>query len=321
MLYMAGDCYIPEMSERLPSGPRIVAVSGTGGLVGSALCAGLREAGHAVRRLVRGRPRADDEFGWDPATGEIDPAAFAGAAAVVHLAGESIAAGRWSAARKERIRHSRVAGTTGIAAALAALPPPAPALVAASAIGFYGDRGDEALDESSPAGNGFLAEVCRAWEAATEPAERAGVRVVRVRIGVVLAAAGGALPRMLPPFRLGLGGRIGDGRQYMSWIALDDLVAVLRRAALDASLAGAVNAVAPGAVRNAEFARVLARVLRRPAWLPLPAPLVRLLLGEMGRELLLAGARVLPQRLAAAGFDFRHPALEPALRSILSRPG
>lgn len=300
------------------SGP--VGVSGSSGLVGRRLLVRLAREGRPAVRLARGVETAGaGTASWDPARGTIDAAALEGLQAFVHLAGESIAAGRWTARRKARIRDSRVDGTRVVAEALAGLGRPPRALVSASAIGFYGDRGDEPLDERSPAGCGFLPETCAAWEAATEPAREAGIRVVCLRIGIVLDARGGALARMLPPFRLGLGGRIGHGRQYMSWIALDDLVGVILRAIDDARLAGPVNAVAPQPVRNAEFAAALGRVLRRPARLPLPGAVVRLLLGEMGRDLLLAGARVRPARLAESGFAFEHPEIEAALGRLLAR--
>jgi uncharacterized protein (TIGR01777 family) len=283
--------------------PLTVAVSGSRGLVGSALTASLSTDGHRVLRLVRRSDPGTDEVGWDPADGRVDAARLGGASAVVHLAGENVAAGRWSLARKERIRSSRVEGTRLIAEALAGLDRPPPVWVNASAIGFYGDRGDERLDETSAPGDGFLAETCVAWEAATAAARAAGVRVVLLRIGIVLDAKGGALARMLTPFRWGLGGRLGHGRQFMSWITLDDLVGVLRRALVDGGLEGAVNAVAPRPVTNAEFTRTLGRVLRRPTLLPAPALAIRLLLGEMGQELLLAGARVRSAELERCGFE------------------
>jgi hypothetical protein len=272
-----------------------VAVTGASGLVGSALVPFLEAGGARVLRLSR--------------SSVIEAATFEGVDAVVHLAGEPVAAGRWTRERKEAIRESRIHGTRRLAEALR----PPTVLIQASAIGFYGDRGDELLDETSPPGLGFLAETCHEWEAASFPAERAGVRVVRLRIGIVLAVQGGALAKMLAPFRLGLGGKLGSGRQYMSWIALDDLVQVVQRAITDASLVGPVNATAPGAVRNAEFTRVLARVLHRPAWFTVPAAALRLRFGEMAEELLLASARVRPARLEHAGFRFRHAALESAL--------
>ena len=303
------------------SGPERVVISGASGLIGGALAGALAADGHAVGRLVRPGPAVRlGDVAWDPTAGRIDAAALEGADAVVHLAGESIAAGRWTAARKRAIRDSRVGGTRLLAEAVAGLRRPPRVLVSASAVGYYGDRGDEPLTEASAPGQGFLAEVAVAWEAAAEPARRAGLRVVHPRIGLVLAAAGGALPKMLTPFRLGLGGVIGDGRQQVSWIALDDLVSVLRHLLTTDSLAGPVNAVAPAPVDNRELTRTLARVLGRPALLPLPASVVRLVFGEMGLALLLASARVLPARLEATGFRFRNPTLEAALRAVLGRP-
>jgi uncharacterized protein (TIGR01777 family) len=300
--------------------PRLrVAVTGATGLVGGALVPALRAAGHRVDRLSRRPPAAGTtDIQWDPARGELDPRALEGVDAVVHLAGESIAAGRWTAAVKERVRRSRVDGTRLLAETLGRLPRRPRVLVAASAVGYYGNRGETPLTEESPPGSGFLSEVCRAWEAAADPARAAGIRVVHPRIGLVLAREGGALPRMALPFRLGAGGVIGDGRQYWSWIELTDLVRVIEVClALDA-LAGPVNAVAPAPVTNREFTRVLGRVLGRPTFVPLPALAVRLLLGEMGQALLLDSARVLPRRLERAGFRFRRPDLEDALRAALA---
>jgi uncharacterized protein (TIGR01777 family) len=296
-----------------------VAVSGASGLVGSALVAFLRAGGHEVRRLVRREARAPDEIGYDIGGGRVDSEALEGLDGLVHLAGESIAAGRWTEERRRRIRASRVDSTRLFAASLAALRRPPRCWINASAVGYYGDRGDEPLDEASPGGRGFLADTCREWEAAAEPAESAGVRLVRLRIGVVLAAAGGALARMVPPFLLGLGGRLGSGRQYMSWISLDDLVGLIHFLLQTDGVRGAVNAVAPAPLPNAEFVQVLGTVLRRPALLPLPGAAIGLLMGEMGRALLLEGARVLPRRALDAGFRFRHPSLEQALRFELGR--
>ena len=271
--------------------------------------------GHEIVRLVRpGSAPARAQLSWDPESGAIDREGLEGLDAVVHLAGENIASGRWTAARRARLTRSRVAGTTLLSETLAGLSKPPAVLVSASAIGFYGDRGDERLDERSAAGRGFLPELATAWEASTESAERAGIRVVKLRIGIVLSPKGGALAKMLPPFRLGLGGRLGSGRQIMSWIALADLVGAMRFAIVKPALSGAVNATAPGAVSNAEFTRTLARVLRRPAILPLPAFALRVLFGELADEALLAGARVLPRRLEEEGFRFEHPELEEALR-------
>jgi hypothetical protein len=298
-----------------------IAVTGATGLVGGALTESLRAAGHRVDRIGRGAPRpGTTDIRWDPGQGALDPRALDGVDAVVHLAGESVAAGRWTPARKTAIRDSRVAGTRLLAVTLAGLRPPPGVLLSASAIGIYGDRGDEALDETAAPGRGFLAEVAQAWEAATGPARTAGIRVVTLRIGMVLARSGGALGQMLVPFRLGLGGVVGDGRQPVSWIARDDLVGAIQHLLRAGQVAGPVNGVAPSPVTNREFTRTLARVLGRPALVPLPAPAVRLLFGEMGQALLLGGARVVPRRLLDSGFVFRHPGLEDALRAELGRP-
>jgi uncharacterized protein (TIGR01777 family) len=299
----------------------IVAVSGASGLVGGALVPALAAAGHRVVRLVRpgSPPAAAETVRWDPAAGTIDAAALEGVYALVHLAGESVAAGRWTPERKRRIHQSRERPTRLLAEACARLARPPRVLLAASATGYYGDRGDETLTEASASGAGFLAEVCRAWEAATEPAARAGIRVVNLRIGIALSRQGGALAKLLPPFRLGVGGPVGSGRQWMSWIALDDLISAILHALATDSLAGPVNAVAPHPVTNREFGRTLGRVLRRPAVLPLPAFAARLMLGEMADELLLASQRIRPMRLEATGFAFRYPTLEGALRAALER--
>lgn len=288
-----------------------ILVTGASGLVGSSLCPALEAAGHTVLRLSRSGPLT-----WDPAARTIAPAALEGIDAVVHLAGESVA-GRWTAAKKEAILASRREGTGFLAETLAALPTRPRVLVSASAIGIYGDRGDERLTERSAPGSGFLPEVAQAWEAATAPATAAGIRVVHVRTGIVLSREGGALAAMLPAFKAGVAGPIGSGRQHWSWIGMDDLVAVYLRALADETLSGAVNAVAPEAATNRAFTKTLARVLRRPALLPLPAPAVKLIMGEMGEGMLLASARVEPAVLSAAGFPFAHPGLEDALRSAL----
>ncbi|HYB72962.1 MAG TPA: TIGR01777 family oxidoreductase [Candidatus Sulfotelmatobacter sp.] len=296
-----------------------IVVTGSSGLIGSALVASLVAGGHRVSRLVRGPGSGADAIEWDPASGVREVALLEGLDGVVHLAGANIGAGRWTARRKAEIRRSRVEGTQRLCEVLGRLARPPKALVCASAIGIYGDRGDEPLTEESRPGADFLAEVCRAWEAAAEPAARAGIRLVRLRFGVVLSPAGGALKKMLLPFRLGAGGRIGSGRQYMSWIALDDAVGAIHHALTSGSLTGPVNAVAPSPATNAEFARTLARVLRRPALAPLPAFAVRLALGEMADALLLASQRVLPARLQASGYAFRFPDLEGALGHLLGR--
>lgn len=285
-------------------------------MIGRALVPVLVLEGHEVLRLVRQTPAAPDEILWNPSVGAIDTASLEGIEAVIHLAGESIA-GRWSMAKKARIRESRVEGTALLSRTLAGMARPPGVLVVASAVGYYGHRGGEALTEQSPPGSGFLAELARQWEAAAAPGQQAGVRVVHLRLGLVLSATGGGLAAMLTPFKLGLGGRIGSGRQMLSWIALEDLLEVFLRALNDPGLSGPVNAVSPFPVSNLEFARTLAKVLRRPAVFPLPAWAVRALLGEMGEELLLSSQNVRPAKLLDAGFRFQFPTLEHALRHAL----
>lgn len=297
-----------------------IAVTGCHGLVGSALLPILAAGGHRVTHVVRGQARRDCETSWDPAHGLGQPDRLEDMDAVVHLAGESIAAGRWTPERKAAIRQSRVEGTRRLSENLARLAQPPRGLVCASAVGYYGDRGEESLREESSPGHGFLAEVCQEWEASAEPAVRAGVRVVHLRFGMILSPTGGALKRMLLPFRLGLGGAIGTGRQFLSWIAIDDAIGAIIHALSTESLRGPVNVVAPTAITNTEFARVLGRVLSRPAVARLPAVAVRIVFGEMAEELLLASARVLPARLQDSGFAFRFPELEGALRHLLGRP-
>ena len=292
-----------------------IALSGASGLIGTRLRAALAADGHRIVRLVRGRA-GQDEVEWDPARGSLDPARLAGIDAFVHLSGEPIAGARWSAARKRAIVESRVASTRLIAESLARVAQK-PSFLCASAIGYYGDRGSEWLDETSPRGTGFLADVCAQWERACEPARDAGLRVVNLRLGVVLDPEGGALRALLLPYRLGLGGRIGSGAQYVSWISGADAVAAMRHALVSPELVGALNVVSPAPVPNAELSRALARVLRRPALLPVPAALLRLALGEAADELLLASQRVRPAKLAASGFRFADPELEPALRRML----
>ncbi|HEY5997440.1 MAG TPA: TIGR01777 family oxidoreductase, partial [Candidatus Deferrimicrobiaceae bacterium] len=274
-----------------------VLVSGSMGLVGAALCRVLVADRQEVGTLTR-RGGGPGHVHWTPERGLLDDEALSSFEpdAVVHLAGESIAAGRWTPARKAAIRESRIAGTSLLDGALAAMRHPPKVFISASAIGYYGDRQGEPTDEVSASGTGFLAETCRAWEGATSAAAERGVRVVHLRTGMVLAAHGGALARMLPFFRLGLGGRLGDGRQYVSWIALPDLVASIRHMLVHPGISGPVNATSPFPATNAEFTRVLARVLSRPAVLPAPASLLRLAFGEMADALLLSGARVTPAR-------------------------
>lgn len=294
-----------------------ILVTGSSGLVGSALTAFLTTGGHRVRRLVRSAPRGADEFRWDPSTGELDGAALEGVDAVVHLAGEGIAARRWSPQQKDRIRRSRREGTRHLVEAIRATARRPHVLVSASAVGIYGDRGDEELDEQSEPGRGFLAEVCREWEAAVD--RLSGARTVPLRFGMILSPAGGALRKMLVPFKLGLGGRLGDGRQWVSWIAIDDAVGAIHHALVTESLQGAANAVAPNPVTNAELTATLGRVLGRPTVLPMPAVAARLAFGELADQLLLAGQRVRPRRLLDTGFEFRYPTLEEALRHVLGR--
>lgn len=299
-----------------------ILVSGSHGLVGAALAESLTADGHTVLALVRSNTPGPDEVGWDPEGGAMDAAALerAAADAVVHLAGENIAAGRWTPEQKERVRSSRVTGTRTIADAIAALERPPRVFVAASAIGYYGDRGDEVLTEDSRPGAGFLADVSRKWEAAAAPAGDAGIRLVNARIGIVLSTQGGALPKFLTPFRLGVGGPFGSGKQWMSWIALGDVVGALRHALDCAALQGPVNLVSPNPVRNRDFARSLGKVLSRPAFLPAPAFALRMIMGsEMADALLLSSQRVEPRRLVKTGFHFGHPDVEEALGSILRR--
>jgi uncharacterized protein len=293
-----------------------VLITGASGLIGTALTRALREAGHEPIALVRRAPRSGAaEIQWDPG-GAIDGAKFSGADAVVHLAGESVA-GRWSEQRKARILNSRVQGTQTIAASMARANPKPRVLVSASANGIYGDTGDKVVTEAAPPGSTFLSEVARQWEQATRSASDAGIRVVNPRIGVVLSGQGGALTRMLPPFRLGVGGRLGDGRQSWAWIALDDLVALFLHALTTESLRGPVNAVAPNPVTNADFTRALGAVLHRPTLFPVPAFVVRAAFGQMGEELLLASNRAVPEKALASGFQFRHPEIKGALEHVL----
>ncbi len=238
--------------------------------------------------------------------------------AVIHLAGESIV-GRWTAAKKRRILESRAQGTGHLAEAAAQASPPPRVFISASAVGFYGNRGDEILREDSPSGEGFAAEICRQWEAATQPAAKAGIRTAQMRFGVVMSADGGALPKMLTPFRLGLGGRLGNGRQWWPWVSVRDVVGAIQHVLHHESLSGPVNTVAPNPVTNAEFTRILASVLKRPALFPMPAFAVRIIFGEMGEELFLGSQRVEPARLAASGYQFQHPDLKNALQEILQR--
>jgi len=288
-----------------------VAITGASGLIGADLSALLGGGGHEVVPLRRG-------VHWDPAKEHVDPAAIEGFDAIVHLAGENVAQ-RWTDAAKARIRDSRVQGTRALAEAIARLERKPEVLVSTSAIGVYGDAGEAPVDESATPGEGFLADVCREWEAAAQPAVDAGVRVVHPRMGVVLSPRGGALGKMRLPFSLGLGGRVGDGEQYMSWVGIDDAAGALYFLLLEPSLEGPVNVTAPAPATNARFTSALGRVLGRPTIFGVPASIVELALGEMGEATLLAGARVLPSRLEAAGYPFAHPELEGALRHVLGK--
>ncbi len=304
------------------SGMRI-AVTGASGLIGTALSAFLcasswRGGGHTVVPLVR-RSAKPGEVAWDPVAGTVETDALDGVDAVVHLAGENVAGGRWTAARRERILRSRTDGTRTIATALALLRRKPTVLVSASAVGWYGSTGDMEVDEASPPGSGFLSEVCRAWEAAADPAREAGIRVLHARLGVVLSGRGGALPEMARPFRFGVGGPIGGGRQWLPWVAIADVIGAILHA-IASPLEGPVNVVSPNPVRQATFARVLGHVLHRPALLPLPALAVRGLFGRMGQEILLDGQRVKPAHLIASGYVFEQPDLEGALRFALAAP-
>jgi uncharacterized protein len=296
--------------------PRVL-VSGASGPIGSPLLSSLKSQGFAVTRLVRKAAGGPDQVVWDPLR-PLPPELVSGFDAVIHLSGESIV-GRWTEAKKQRIIESRVQGTGHIAQALAKAAQRPRVFISASAVGYYGNRGDEILREDSPSGDGFTAEVCRLWEGATEPVAAAGIRTAQMRFGVVMSADGGALPKMLPPFRMGLGGRLGSGRQWSSWVSIDDVVGAIQHVLNDDTLQGAVNTVSPNPVSNAEFTSTLASVLHRPAVFPVPAFAVKLIFGEMGEELFLGSQRVQPAKLVATGYQFKHPELKNALKDILHR--
>ncbi|MGI8790226.1 MAG: TIGR01777 family oxidoreductase [Actinomycetota bacterium] len=296
-----------------------ILLSGASGFIGSALRRVLEQEGHEVSALSRSAPADSSAVQWDPDSGELDPVALEGWDAVVHLAGEGIGDRRWNEAHKRRVRDSRIKGTTLLSRTLAKLDRPPAVLLSASAIGYYGDRGDEALTENAPAGGGFLAGVVQAWEESTAPARDSGIRVVTMRSGLVLDGDGGVLKRQLIPFRLGMGGRLGAGRQYWSWITLEDEVRAMQHL-LDADVSGAVNLTAPTPVTNAEFTAVLGRVLSRPAFLSVPPVALEVVLGkEMATEMLFFSQRVVPSKLEGSGFRFRHPELESALRAVLGK--
>lgn len=297
-----------------------IAITGASGLVGSALVPVLEGRGHAVRRLVRRPARGTDEISWDPGGGRLDPEDLRGIDAVVHLSGESIGARRWSDEQKRRIRDSRTQSTDLVARTLAGIDDPeARVLVYPVGVNYYGDRGADILTEDEPAGAGFLADVCVDWEAAAAPARAAGVRVATLRTGQVLAPGGGSLGRMLPLFKLGVGGRFGSGEQYWSWITVDDQVALIVHALAHADVSGPLNACAPNPVPNAAFTRILGRVLGRPAVLPIPKFGPVMVLGELADTLLFDSIRAVPERAQESGFTFRHPDLEAGLRAVLGR--
>ncbi|MBM7170717.1 TIGR01777 family oxidoreductase [Streptomyces sp. G44] len=305
----------PTRPQRSPQHSRVV-VAGASGLIGTALARSLTEAGHEVVRLVRRAPRGRDEARWDPEEGYVDTAALTGCTAIVNLAGAGIGDHRWTDAYKRELRDSRVLGTGTLAAAAAALDVPPRVFLNAGAIGYYGDTGQRAVDESAPAGEGFLPSLCVEWEAATAAAERAGIRTVIARTGLVVAREGGAWARLFPLFKAGLGGRLGNGGQYWSHIALHDEVAALRHLLDTESLSGPVNLTAPDPRTNGEVTAAMGRVLRRPTLLAVPAPAMRLVLGEMADDVL-ASQRVLPRRLLESGFTFRFPGIEETLRAAL----
>ncbi|MGC4071759.1 MAG: TIGR01777 family oxidoreductase [Nibricoccus sp.] len=294
-------------------------IAGASGLVGRALVPFLKSQGHEVVRLVRGESKRPDEIHWDPAAGVLDPAKLRGVDVVINLAGENVAGGRWTAARREVILSSRVGTTRTLVSTIERMKHRPFMLVNASAVGIYGSRGDELVNEESMRGNGFLADVCKAWEKETAAAEDLGLRAVALRTGVVLTPAGGALGKMLPLFCAGLGGKMGSGRQWMSWITVDDLVGAIYHAVLDQRCAGPLNTTAPVSVPNAEFTKTLGNVLRRPTWLPVPAWVLKLLFGQMADEALLGGVRAEPKRLDDSRYVFRHGKLDEALRHVLGR--
>jgi uncharacterized protein (TIGR01777 family) len=294
-----------------------IAIAGASGLVGKALTPLLEADAHDIVRLVRNSPKAG-ELEWHPNQDSIDPAKLESFDAIINLAGENVAEGRWTDEKKKKIHDSRVNGTHLLSEAIAKLTTKPRCFLCASATGIYGDRGDETLDEQSESGGGFLAGVCREWEKATEPAHRAGVRVVNFRFGPILARAGGMLEKMLTPFKMGLGGKIGSGKQYISWVAIEDAVAVIKRALNDESIRGPLNVVSPKPVTNERFTRALGEVLSRPTVMAMPAFAARLAFGEMADEMLLVSQRVIPKRLQAAGFHFDYSDLETALQHYVS---
>jgi len=299
-----------------------VLVSGATGLIGTALTSELTDGGHRVLQLSRSQPSSEDTIRWDPDRGSLDASRLEGIDAVVHLAGEIIFSGptdRWTTEKKRRIMESRKKGTRLLAETIAGLPEPPKVMVSASGINYYGDHGNELLTEEATMGSDFLAEVCREWEAAADPAREAGIRVAHTRFGIVLSPKGGALGNTLPIFKLGLGGKIGNGRQYWSWVALDDVVGAITHCLTNEDLSGPVNVGSPNPLTNAEYTKILGKVLNRPTVFPVPAPATRLMFGEVADALLLASQRMEPAKLKETGYEFRYPELEGALRHLLGR--
>jgi uncharacterized protein (TIGR01777 family) len=294
-----------------------VAVTGSSGLIGSSLVSFLSKKNNVtVSKILRENPE-DNEIAWKPEGGDWNSAFTGGIDGIVHLAGENIASGRWTKAKKEKIRNSRIEGTKKLCEHILKLPTPPSVVICASAIGFYGDRGMEFLNESSSRGSGFLPDVCLGWEEATESVSKAGIRVVNVRLGIVLSKNGGALAKMLAPFKMGMGGKIGSGTQYMSWVAMGDVTGAIYHALVTDSLKGPVNVTAPNPVTNKEFTNILGKVLKRPTVMPMPAFAARLAFGEMANDLLLASTKVAPKRLSDSGYKFQYTELENALKHVL----
>ncbi len=293
-----------------------VAITGSSGLIGSSLVSFLAEKSVTVSKILRENPEGDDIF-WKPEGGDWDSAFSGGIDGIVHLAGENIASGKWTRKKKAKIRNSRIEGTKRLCEHILKLPTPPSVFVCASAIGYYGDRGMEFLNEGSSRGSGFLPDVCLGWEEAAESLSKAGIRVVNVRFGIVLSKDGGALAKMMTPFKMGMGGKIGSGTQYMSWIAMDDVTGAIYHSLVTESLKGPINVTAPNPVTNKEFTNTLGEVLKRPAVVPMPAFAAKLAFGEMAKDLLLASTKVAPKRLSDSGYEFQYPELEPALKHIL----
>ncbi len=293
-----------------------VAITGSSGLIGTSLVSFLSEKSVTVSKILRENPK-DDNISWKPEDGDWNSAFTGGVDGIVHLAGENIASGKWTRKKKEKIRNSRIEGTKKLCEHILKLPTPPSVLVCASAIGYYGNRGVEFLNEGSSRGSGFLPDVCLGWEEAAESVSKAGVRVVSVRFGIVLSKDGGALAKMMTPFKMGMGGKIGSGAQYMSWVAMDDVTGAIYHTLVTGSLKGPVNVTAPNPVTNKEFTNTLGEVLKRPAVVPMPAFAAKLAFGEMANDLLLASTKVAPKRLSDSGYEFQYPELENALRHIL----